>query len=309
LPKDYAINRIREAKELGVTHVIFSGGEPTLHPDFFEIFNEVKKQDMGVSIVTSGSFVNEKILNEFTDYPRSYWVFSFDCADENINDYYRDKGSFKYVVETIRRVRQRDPSKWILINTILVRETLEYVEKTAKFLLEDLNVNSMHVERVVTAGLPDRISKKIKINDYKYYASRINPLIKKYPGRFNTYTYNLSWCCLDRKSDFMLFIFPDKKIYFCCYTPDKMMEIGDENTMLADLMKGNRISNTAREIHSKIFCNSSEIRNKNGIFGCVECIEEYNKFKESDKLNDMSAKGESTNFLKTITQKIKFWRK
>lgn len=285
MPTNYAIKRINEAHELGVPHVVFVGGEPTLHPDFLKIFREVKKLGMSVLMVTNGISIKKEIFDEFTDYLHSSYYLSLDCIDEETNDYYRDKNSFKFVIETINKIRQKDPSKFIGINSILVKETLEHIEETAKFLLEDLKVNSLNVERVIPSGSSKRLNDNILIKDISYYFSKIDPLIKKYPGKFKSYTINLNQCLLDCKNNFNLLVFPNKKIYLCCNLPNEMMQIGDENTEFKELIKGEQIQKVVNKIHSKLFKNSSKIRKQKNIFGCVECVEEYNRLNSDQEEN------------------------
>ena len=287
MPNEYAIKRIREAKELKVSHVVFTGGEPTLHPDFLEIFKEIKNQNMSVLLVTNGIPIKEEILKEVTDYEQSTFYFSLDCHDKKINDKYRDEKSFDYVVKTIEKIRDINSNKFIGVNSILLKETLEQLPKTTEFILNELKANTLSVERVIRVGNSEKIPDEWIIKDMKDYFKTIEELKQKYQDRFRCYTCDLHSCLLDNLHSFNILAFPDKKINLCCNLPDKRLKIGDENNSLKDILKEENIKKTAKLFNKCFFKNQTNIRTKKGIFGCVECVEEYKKLRDSGELDNI----------------------
>src|SRR2546423_4981049 len=51
---DMLLEGISQAHALGVTQVLFSGGEPTLRPDLIDIMQAVKDRGMDVLLITNG---------------------------------------------------------------------------------------------------------------------------------------------------------------------------------------------------------------------------------------------------------------
>jgi MoaA/NifB/PqqE/SkfB family radical SAM enzyme len=284
MPKEYAIKRIKEAKALGVPHIVFTGGEPTLHPDFLEIFREVEKLGMTSLLITNGIPIREEILKEFTESPRTFLYFSLDCHNKEINDKYRDKNSFDYVINTIKKVRSFDPNKFIGINSILVKETLEHLPKTADFVLEELKANSLNVERVIRVGSSEKMPDEWIINDMNEYFKIINQIFQKHKTKFRSYTCDIKSCLLDNKNSFNILIFPDKNIYLCCNLPDKSLKIGSEKESLDQVLEEKNIKKIANLFNEEFFKNQDQVRKEKGIFGCIECVEEYKKLRDKNLL-------------------------
>ena len=57
------IDVIRQIHELGVLHISFSGGEPTLYPKLIDILKYASK-NATCSFVTNGCFINEKLVKQ-----------------------------------------------------------------------------------------------------------------------------------------------------------------------------------------------------------------------------------------------------
>ncbi|RLI31651.1 radical SAM protein [Candidatus Bathyarchaeota archaeon] len=60
LGTDECLRIIREAGELEVNHISFTGGEPLLRRDILNLIGEARRNDIYVTLVTNGSTINEK---------------------------------------------------------------------------------------------------------------------------------------------------------------------------------------------------------------------------------------------------------
>lgn len=58
-----------QAVSLGALWVVLSGGEPLLRPDFFEIYQALKKKGLFVSVFTNASLVTREHIDLFRHYP------------------------------------------------------------------------------------------------------------------------------------------------------------------------------------------------------------------------------------------------
>ncbi|MBQ7592906.1 MAG: radical SAM protein [Synergistaceae bacterium] len=66
LNHDKIMNIINQLAEAGVFQVSLTGGEPFIRDDFFEIIDALTERNITISwINTNGSFITEKVLNEF----------------------------------------------------------------------------------------------------------------------------------------------------------------------------------------------------------------------------------------------------
>jgi len=84
-----------KAREMGATHLILEGGEPTERDDIDKLISYGKKLGMLVMVITNG-------LNDLAKHdPDSYWI-SLEGFGE-IHDENRGKGVFEKVVKNIKR--------------------------------------------------------------------------------------------------------------------------------------------------------------------------------------------------------------
>ena len=103
LPLDLYIEIIDQAKAIGITHVCFTGGEPSLHPNWDRIIVETVKRDMSFSLVINGHEFKRLtlplLLNENVKKHLISVCFSLDGASATTHDYLRGEGSFSEVIE------------------------------------------------------------------------------------------------------------------------------------------------------------------------------------------------------------------
>lgn len=86
-------NRISEIANLGIKDLWITGGEPTVHPELFEIIGHACLKNLRIHISSNACF-KEDIAKKLADYPITLIRVSFDgYADEH--DFLRGKGSFK----------------------------------------------------------------------------------------------------------------------------------------------------------------------------------------------------------------------
>ena len=121
LPHDKIMEIIDQLEEYGAMHVSLTGGEPFVRKDFFDIVDVLKERNIVIGhINTNGSFITEKVLNEFIKHDvRPTFVISYDGVDgwhdwlrgvngaeEKVNDVFRicrDMGFTVYVNMAIHK--------------------------------------------------------------------------------------------------------------------------------------------------------------------------------------------------------------
>jgi MoaA/NifB/PqqE/SkfB family radical SAM enzyme len=105
IPVELLRRVIREAREaIGATHVMFTGGETTLHPRFGDILGMVGEEGMQCSFVTNGWHF-ERIWPALSANRRavSHVAFSLDGATRESHDRWRGEGSFVRLVRAFAR--------------------------------------------------------------------------------------------------------------------------------------------------------------------------------------------------------------
>lgn len=98
---------IREARDTtNITHLSFTGGEATLHPQFGEILKAVGEERLTASFVTNGwhfERIYPMLLAHRTTL--SHIAFSLDGATRDAHDHWRGRNSFTRLVRAFTRCR------------------------------------------------------------------------------------------------------------------------------------------------------------------------------------------------------------
>jgi MoaA/NifB/PqqE/SkfB family radical SAM enzyme len=105
LPADLLARIASDARDLmGIEQLMFTGGEPTLHPDFGEILAVVSALNLKCSFVTNGWHFERvwPLLVEHGD-AVTHVAFSLDGATRETHDRWRGVGSFDRVVRAFSR--------------------------------------------------------------------------------------------------------------------------------------------------------------------------------------------------------------
>lgn len=93
-----------QVKRLGVFEVILSGGEPLLHPDFFEIGAALKDRRILTKLKTNGTCLNEKNIQRLRD-EVDPWVVQISLHGSNARAHDKQTGvvgSFERLLGNIR---------------------------------------------------------------------------------------------------------------------------------------------------------------------------------------------------------------
>ena len=110
LPVELFTRVVREARDaMSIEQVMFTGGEPTLHPDFGKLLTAVSSLDLKCSFVTNGwHFERVWPLLEQQREAVTHVSFSLDGATREMHDRWRGAGSFERVVRAFSRCWAND---------------------------------------------------------------------------------------------------------------------------------------------------------------------------------------------------------
>lgn len=105
LPVDLFARIVRDARDLmGIEHVMFTGGEPTLHGEFRKILAAVGELSLTCSFVTNGWHF-DRVWPLLLQHRQAvtHVSFSLDGTTGEAHDRWRGKGSFERVVRALSR--------------------------------------------------------------------------------------------------------------------------------------------------------------------------------------------------------------
>lgn len=93
---------IDEAKNLGVLRITLSGGEPLVHPHFFEIAQYIRDQGLELELFTNGTLITKKVAKKLKELAFLQVSVSLDSLTPEIHDFFRGrKGAWKKTMDGI----------------------------------------------------------------------------------------------------------------------------------------------------------------------------------------------------------------
>lgn len=110
LPVELFARVVRDARDsMGIEQVMFTGGEPTLHPDFGKLLAAVATLNLKCSFVTNGWHF-ERVWPFLIEHREAvtHVSFSLDGATREAHDHWRGEGSFERVVRAFSRCWAND---------------------------------------------------------------------------------------------------------------------------------------------------------------------------------------------------------
>ena len=139
---------ITELKKAGIKFIIFSGGEPLVRKDIFDIAAKCKEEGIFTYLSTNGLYINpsnvKKIIDTF-----GYIGISID-GDEETHDFFRGlKGSFKKSMAAIDLIHQNGGKVGIRFTiTKTTQNSLPFIFKIA----EDKKIDKVYISHLVYSG-------------------------------------------------------------------------------------------------------------------------------------------------------------
>ncbi len=97
---------IDDLAQFGSPVLLFSGGEPLMRPDLFELIAHARSKGMRAVLSTNGTLITKEIAQKLKDFDLSYVGVSLDGL-EKIHDSFRGKkGAFKDAINGLRNCQE-----------------------------------------------------------------------------------------------------------------------------------------------------------------------------------------------------------
>jgi MoaA/NifB/PqqE/SkfB family radical SAM enzyme len=149
---------LREAGEVAnINRVIFTGGEPTLHPKFAEVIQVVADAGLSTSFVTNGWHF-ERVWPTLNAHRKaiSHVAFSLDGITREVHDKWRGAGSFDRLIRAFTRCYMSNFP--FVIKMAIRRDMVDQLEESAIFAarMGAKGLNFVHV--MPTSGVIEESS-------------------------------------------------------------------------------------------------------------------------------------------------------
>jgi radical SAM protein with 4Fe4S-binding SPASM domain len=180
---------IKEGADLGAKRIFFTGGEPFLKKDIFELIVfvtlELKKE---LVILTNGTLLDEQKVNRLASLPGVVLQVSLEGSSPDINDSIRGKGNYHRTLKTIELLRKRGIRT--IVTSTATKKNIDDIPRLS-WLLHSKDVRTHHIlwvhERGRAAKNPVSVhpkklvnlmknlrDNKIKVDNWESFKARVN---------------------------------------------------------------------------------------------------------------------------------------
>ncbi len=148
LSTDTILNTVVELKKAGVKFVIFSGGEPLIRRDIFDIADFMREQGIMTYLSTNGLYISEKNVKRIID-TFNYIGISIDGIEE-VHDRFRGlDGAYRKSLDAIELIQKNGGNAGIRFT--ITNETKESFHSIFE-LAEEIGVDKIYISHLVYSG-------------------------------------------------------------------------------------------------------------------------------------------------------------
>lgn len=125
----------RQTVEMGTLFVTLTGGEPLLHPQFWEIYNGLTELGLLVNINSNGCLINEEVVERFKNNPpHNLKISIYGASDETYEKMCGFKDGFTRVSHAIDLLKESGLT--FFCTTTMVRENMQDIPALYRYAIE-----------------------------------------------------------------------------------------------------------------------------------------------------------------------------
>jgi len=141
---------IEKLWDLGVPHVVFTGGEATIHPDLVELIQHAEHVGLVAGVLTNGiRLADEAYLGDLVDAGLDHIQITLESHDEAIHNQMVGADVWDKTVQGIKNAVATEV--YTITNTTLTTLNAPYFEETIDFL-KDLGIESFACNSLIYSG-------------------------------------------------------------------------------------------------------------------------------------------------------------
>lgn len=157
---------IRSLPQTGRPILVFSGGEPLMRPDLFELAAEAHAVGLPMALATNGTIMDENIAGRIKRAGFARVSISFDGPDAATHDRFRAiDGAFDSSIAGLKLLRAAGLS--IQINTTIAQHNYHRLDDMYKLALE-MGADALHLFMLVPVGCGMELDDSIRLDSATY---------------------------------------------------------------------------------------------------------------------------------------------
>jgi len=145
------IKILNEMIELKIDKIQLTGGEPLLHPKFFQILELCINNDIDTQLFTSGFLASQDIINKFNSYVGKKITFqiSIDGLEEYHDDFRGVKYSYKNAINFITEMHNKGFT--VMVGMTIIKQEYKEISQLCD-ILKSIGVSMLRIGPVSNRG-------------------------------------------------------------------------------------------------------------------------------------------------------------
>jgi radical SAM protein with 4Fe4S-binding SPASM domain len=178
---------IDKLHDLGIPHIVFTGGEPTLRDDLATLIAQTQKRELVSGLVTNGRKLKDKpYLQTLITAGLDHLQITVESHDPNIHDKITDTpGSFNETIQGLKNAI--DTQIYTTTNTTLNQHNVDGIEKTIDFL-HSLGLKQFACNSLIYSGKAPDIAKTFALNE-----STLEPILTRITTKARHLGMEFTW--------------------------------------------------------------------------------------------------------------------
>ncbi|NIO19737.1 MAG: radical SAM protein [Candidatus Aenigmarchaeota archaeon] len=132
---------VNEFHESGVVAIAFSGGEPLVRPDFFDVASYAASKGFYLSVATNGTLLTKKMAKKIKDSGIEYVEISLDGFEKEHDEFRGLKGAWKKTCEGIRNCVEVGLDTCVA--TTVTKRNFKDIKRLTEFVENDLKAKRL----------------------------------------------------------------------------------------------------------------------------------------------------------------------
>jgi len=141
LTTEEAKRTIDEFHESGVVAIAFSGGEPLVRPDFFEVAEYAARKGFYLSVATNGTLLTKRMAERIKDSGIEYVEISLDGFEKEHDEFRGFRGAWRRTCNGVRNCVEAGLDTCVA--TTVTKRNLKDIKRMAEFVEKDLKAKRM----------------------------------------------------------------------------------------------------------------------------------------------------------------------
>lgn len=146
--------------------LVFSGGEPLMRPDLFDLLEHARDRHLMLAVASNGTLINDAVAQKLATSGVRRVSISLDGPDASSHDSFRRiEGAFDAAVGAIENLKQADIG--VQINTTVATHNHDRLEEMYA-LADRLDAEALHFFMLVPVGCGLELARNMMLSSQRY---------------------------------------------------------------------------------------------------------------------------------------------